>query len=185
MTHPPTHLEGSISRRSLLVLLDQCPLLPPAEDDDDDIHLHGFPFSSWDWSSQVAFFKLHGYGLIILDMLGYVGMNKPIDPKVYIRSELARDIMDIMDNEGVQKGIIVGHDWGSLPTSRLANLYSDWFSGFRIPVTKKAESPIDQLESIIEQTFGHGSAELEDAVHENQKAYDAYAQNTNNQAKRI
>ncbi|THH10261.1 hypothetical protein EW146_g8423 [Bondarzewia mesenterica] len=347
------HLEGSISRRSPLVLLDQCPLLPPAEcvqrkqnspvmDDDDDIHLHGFPSSSWDWSSQVMFFKPRRYGLIILDMLGYAGTDKPMDLKVYVGSGLARDIVDIMDNEGVQKGIIVGHDWyvavGYVPPNPVhdpvaqaammkqmigRDLYGYWayfseegtektieqnvrclcISGstanswmwicaspslpdricffHRIPVAKKAESPVDQLESIIEQTFDHGSAKsevsharelkvedqeedeaegeegegdesedvhtltvlvalreppsifllwthssctsmagrlakllypprmpesgeyhwrdggephindpssimnLQDAVHENQKAYDAYAQNANNQAKRI
>ena len=75
------------------------------------VFLHGFPSSSWDWTSQATFFKARGYGLIIPDMLGYAGTDKPTDPKAYVGSGVAKDIVDIMDNESVQKAIAVGHDW--------------------------------------------------------------------------
>ena len=75
------------------------------------IFMHGFPSSSWDWFAQATFFQPRGYGLIIPDMLGYAGTDKPTDPKAYVGSGLAQDIIDIMDHEGVQKAIAIGHDW--------------------------------------------------------------------------
>ena len=75
------------------------------------IFLHGFPSSSWDWTQEAIFFKARGYGLIVPDMLGYAGSDKPTDPKVYVGSGLAKDIVDIMDHEGVEKAVAIGHDW--------------------------------------------------------------------------
>lgn len=75
------------------------------------IFMHGFPSSSWDWFPQATFFQPRGYGLIVPDMLGYAGTDKPTDPEAYIGSGLARDIIDIMDREGIQKAIAIGHDW--------------------------------------------------------------------------
>jgi pimeloyl-ACP methyl ester carboxylesterase len=50
---------------------------------------HGFPSSSWDWKNQVTFFKAKGFGLIVPDMLGYGGTDKPTDTKKYVPSGLA------------------------------------------------------------------------------------------------
>ncbi|ETW76562.1 Esterase/Lipase [Heterobasidion irregulare TC 32-1] len=94
------------------------------------IFLHGFPSSSWDWTQEAIFFKARGYGLIVPDMLGYAGTDKPTDPKVYVGSGLAKDIVDIMDHEGVEKAVAIGHDWGCIPASRLANYYNDRFLAF-------------------------------------------------------
>ena len=112
--------------------------------------LHGFPSSSWDWHYQVDFFKPRGYGLVVPDMLGYAGTDKPTDAKFYIGSGLAQDIVDILDKEDVQKSVLIGHDWysfnaacffsclsliilvaryrGSRVVSRLANNYPDRFT---------------------------------------------------------
>ncbi|ETW76561.1 epoxide hydrolase [Heterobasidion irregulare TC 32-1] len=90
--------------------------------------LHGFPSSSWDWHYQVDFFKPRGYGLVVPDMLGYAGTDKPTDAKFYIGSGLAQDIVDILDKEDVQKSVLIGHDWGSRVVSRLANNHPDRFT---------------------------------------------------------
>ncbi|TFY78138.1 hypothetical protein EWM64_g5874 [Hericium alpestre] len=88
------------------------------------VFVHGWPSSSWDWRKQVAFFQPKGYGLIVPDMLGYSGTDKPTDPKLYVGSALAQDVMNIMDNEGVGKAVLVGHDWGSKIVSRI-NFHPD------------------------------------------------------------
>ncbi|TFY71315.1 hypothetical protein EVG20_g1709 [Dentipellis fragilis] len=85
--------------------------------------LHGFPSSAWDWQHVVAHFAPLGYGLIVPDMLGYGRTDKPTDPAAYVGSKLAQDIVDIMDAEGVQQAVIIGHDWGSRVASRIANLH--------------------------------------------------------------
>lgn len=75
------------------------------------VFLHGFPSTSNDWRHQVAYFKAKGYGLIVPDMLGYGGTDKPLEVKAYVGSGLAKDIVDLMDGEGVQSAVCVAHDW--------------------------------------------------------------------------
>ncbi|KAI0060508.1 alpha/beta-hydrolase [Artomyces pyxidatus] len=89
------------------------------------IFLHGFPSSSYDWRHQVAFFQPLGYGLIVPDMLGYAGTDKPTDPHAYIGSGLSADLVDILDAEHVNKVIVVGHDMGSLVASRFVDYHPD------------------------------------------------------------
>ncbi|KAI9511384.1 alpha/beta-hydrolase [Russula earlei] len=92
--------------------------------------LHGFPSSSWDWKNQVAYFQAKGFGLVVPDLLGYGDTDKPVDPKKYVASRLAQDITDILDAEGIQVAVAIGHDWGSRVVSRLANDKPERFSGF-------------------------------------------------------
>lgn len=75
------------------------------------VFLHGFPSTSNDWRHQVAYFKAKGYGLIVPDMLGYGGTDKPLEVKAYVGSGLANDIVDLMDGEEVQNAVCVAHDW--------------------------------------------------------------------------
>lgn len=75
------------------------------------LFLHGFPSTSYDWRHQVPFFKEKGYGLIVPDLLGYGGTDKPSDPASYKYSLMTADIVDILDAEKVDKVIPIGHDW--------------------------------------------------------------------------
>jgi pimeloyl-ACP methyl ester carboxylesterase len=59
----------------------------------------------------VPFFEQLGYGLVVPELLGYGGTDKPTDPKFYIGSGHAQDIVDIFDAEGVNQVIAIGHDW--------------------------------------------------------------------------
>ncbi|KIY51666.1 alpha/beta-hydrolase [Fistulina hepatica ATCC 64428] len=75
------------------------------------IFLHGFPSTSNDWRYQTKYFTARGYGLIVPDMLGYAGTDKPDDPVYYTSIGLAGDIIDIVDAEQAQPAIAIGHDW--------------------------------------------------------------------------
>lgn len=75
------------------------------------LFLHGFLGFSRVWNKQAAFFRERGYGLLILDMLGYGGSDKPSDPAVYVGTKVAQDITDVMDTVGLQKVVAIGHDW--------------------------------------------------------------------------
>ncbi|KIP06414.1 hypothetical protein PHLGIDRAFT_106968 [Phlebiopsis gigantea 11061_1 CR5-6] len=86
---------------------------------------HGFPSSSSDWSGIALYFKEQGYGLVIPDMLGYGGTDKPADPAMYIQSAMSQDIVSILDAERIEKVVAIGHDWGSASVSRLANWYPE------------------------------------------------------------
>ena len=86
---------------------------PPASGDKRFlVLLHGWPGLSYDYRFQVDFFKDAGYGLIIPDMLGYGGTDKPTDLEAYKSSLITRDIVDILDRESVgDDAVVIGHDW--------------------------------------------------------------------------
>lgn len=49
--------------------------------------------------------------MIVPDMLGYGGTSTPLEKELYCGNGLAKDVVDIMDKEGVQKAVVIGHDW--------------------------------------------------------------------------
>ncbi|EKM52130.1 uncharacterized protein PHACADRAFT_262639 [Phanerochaete carnosa HHB-10118-sp] len=63
-------------------------------------------------------------------MLGYGGTDKPTDPAAYVPSLLARDVVDVLDAEELDRVVAVGHDWGALVVSRLANHYPGRFLAY-------------------------------------------------------
>ncbi|KAG6812245.1 hypothetical protein H0H92_003785 [Tricholoma furcatifolium] len=91
---------------------------------------HGFPSTSYDWRFQVDFFKGHGYGLIVPDLLGYGGTDKPSDYADYRLRLMSEDVIDLLDTEKIEKVIGVGHDWGSVLLSRIANYFPERFFAF-------------------------------------------------------
>lgn len=107
------------------------------------LFLHGFPCTSYDWRYQIAFFGDQGYGLVVPDMLGYGGTSKPVDPEEYKSSLLTKDLVEILDAEGIENVVVIGHDWYvyqctfgtiSLMISSYAGvpkLPVDWLIGFR------------------------------------------------------
>lgn len=75
------------------------------------LFLHGFPSTSYDWRRQVEFFVPKGFPVIVPDLLGYGGTDKPIDAQFYKWGDMAGDVIDILDAEKVEKVIAIGHDW--------------------------------------------------------------------------
>ncbi|KAI0770425.1 alpha/beta-hydrolase [Fomes fomentarius] len=94
------------------------------------LFIHGFPSTSYDWRRQAAHFANAGYGVLIPDMLGYGGSSKPILPAEYRNALVAKDVVEIVDAERLTNVVAVGHDWGSVILSRVADLFPDRFLGF-------------------------------------------------------
>ena len=72
---------------------------------------HGFPSTSRDWQDITPHFQSKGYGLVGPDLLGYGGTDKPADPAEYVSSKMCKDMVDILDAEGIQQVVVIGHDW--------------------------------------------------------------------------
>lgn len=72
---------------------------------------HGFPSTSYDWHRVVSQLKPHNYGLVVPDQLGYGGTSKPLDVESYKPSLITKDLVEILDVEGIDKVIAIGHDW--------------------------------------------------------------------------
>lgn len=54
-------------------------------------------------------------------MLGYGATDHPVDPKDYRYKRQVESLLDILDQEKIEKVVVVSHDWGTLPASRLLN----------------------------------------------------------------
>jgi pimeloyl-ACP methyl ester carboxylesterase len=89
-----------------LDVVDEGPVDAPAL-----IFLHGFPESHRTWRHQIAHFS-DRYRCIAPDQRGYRGSSKPQEVEAYTPDKLIGDIFLLADALGVEKFIIVGHDWG-------------------------------------------------------------------------
>ncbi|KAK1235123.1 hypothetical protein PQX77_001659 [Marasmius sp. AFHP31] len=84
------------------------------------LFLHGFPSADTDWRHQVSFFKKLGYGIVVPQLLGYGDSSKPTDPAEYRQSLVSKDLVEILDKEGVDQVVAIGHDWGAYIAARFA-----------------------------------------------------------------
>ncbi|KAG8214073.1 Alpha/Beta hydrolase protein [Butyriboletus roseoflavus] len=84
------------------------------------LFIHGFPSSSYGWYHQINYFQPKGYGLVVPDLVGY-GRTEPksTNPADFLHTAVARDLLDILDEEAVKDVIAIGHDWHVLLTHHL------------------------------------------------------------------
>lgn len=89
------------------------------------IFQHGWPDHAAMWEDVATGLRSTNHPMIIPDMLGYDGTDKPTDPAEYQFHKMTKDIIEIADAEDVQNIVSIGHDWGSSAASRLYNHYPD------------------------------------------------------------
>jgi len=75
------------------------------------LFLHGFPDASFGWRHQVPYFSELGYGLIVPDLLGYGGTDKPKEVDAYKLKKISTEVVGILDAHNIETVIGVGHDW--------------------------------------------------------------------------
>jgi pimeloyl-ACP methyl ester carboxylesterase len=73
--------------------------------------LHGFPSTSYDWRHVVPLLKALDYGVLAPDLLGYGDSDKPTDVEAYSFKRMADHIIELLEGEGLERVIGVGHDW--------------------------------------------------------------------------
>ena len=81
--------------------------------------LHGWPDDAFLWEKIVPYLQHLDYPLLIPDCLGYAGTSKPLEPASYNSRDMAKDMMELLDHEGVKQIISTGHDWGSFLAQRI------------------------------------------------------------------
>lgn len=75
--------------------------------------LHGFPDSARLWRHQIPVLTEAGYRVLAPDLRGYGRSGKPQDVQAYRMSTLAKDMLAVLDEAGVDSVHVVGHDWGA------------------------------------------------------------------------
>ncbi|KAJ3526003.1 hypothetical protein NM688_g8317 [Phlebia brevispora] len=87
--------------------------------------IHGFPDFWYGWRYQIKPLVDRGYRVIVPDMLGYGGTDKPVDPVEYSYSKLSNDLVALLDALDIPKAVFIGHDWGSLTAQRVVLFHPD------------------------------------------------------------
>jgi len=103
-------------------------LVFPLQDEGDGppvVLLHGFPQDSRSWDAVAP--RLHEAGLRTLrfDQRGYAATARPTSTRDYRVSELAGDVVALLDAAGLERASIVGHDWGGAVAWALAAAHPD------------------------------------------------------------
>ncbi len=82
--------------------------------------LHGFPDSGKLWRQQVSRLADAGFKVIVPDMRGYGASDKPTGVDAYNILYLVADVGAVLDDAGIERAHVVGHDWGAAAAWALA-----------------------------------------------------------------
>jgi pimeloyl-ACP methyl ester carboxylesterase len=75
--------------------------------------LHGFPEFWFGWRHQIPYLAKAGLRVLAPDGRGYHRSDRPVGVSNYRRSELRADVIGLLDELGIGKATVIGHDWGA------------------------------------------------------------------------
>ncbi len=75
--------------------------------------LHGFPQAGSSWDVLTPSLTGAGYRVLAPDQRGYAPTALARGRRAYRMSELAGDVVALLDAAGVERAHVVGHDWGA------------------------------------------------------------------------
>lgn len=88
---------------------------------------HGFPESWYSWRHQLRALGEAGYHVIAPDQRGYGQTDSPDAIEAYTQLHLVGDLVGMLDALGIERTVIVGHDWGAPVAWNAAALRPDRF----------------------------------------------------------
>src|SRR5947208_1339228 len=74
--------------------------------------LHGWPQSWWCWHKVIPALAESGFRVIAPDLRGY-GWSEEV-PGGYEKESFARDLVALLDELGLERVQLIGHDWGAM-----------------------------------------------------------------------
>jgi pimeloyl-ACP methyl ester carboxylesterase len=80
------------------------------EGDDVVLCLHGWPQHWYEWRFLMPRLAASGYRAVALDLRGFGWSDAPRDG--YEKENLATDVLAVLDELGLERVKLVGHDWG-------------------------------------------------------------------------
>ncbi|CAG5169121.1 uncharacterized protein ALTATR162_LOCUS7002 [Alternaria atra] len=112
------------------------------------------------WADVAGPLRSSKYPIIVPDMLGYDGTDKPTDTSAYRWDGMAKDLIEIIEAEQHEKVVSIGHDWGSVAASRLCQHYPDRVVGLinlNVPYTPLFCQPFDlkMMNDTTKEHFGY------------------------------
>ena len=76
--------------------------------------LHGWPDSSVVWEHQIRSLAAAGHRVLAPDLRGFGLSDRPVGRAAYTMATLVADVLAVMDDAGVERADVVGHDWGAV-----------------------------------------------------------------------
>jgi pimeloyl-ACP methyl ester carboxylesterase len=75
--------------------------------------IHGWPDTGELWRHQVPALVDAGYRVLVPDLRGAGGSDRPESVEAYNLVHLLADLLAILDHAGADRAHVVGHDWGA------------------------------------------------------------------------
>lgn len=85
--------------------------------------LHGNNFAGFYFGNIAEALREEGFRVIIPDQMGYGRSSKPIIP--YSFNDFARNTRSVLETEGIERAMIVGHSMGGMLAARFATQYPE------------------------------------------------------------
>ena len=86
---------------------------------------HGFPEIWYSWRHQIRALAASGFRAIAPDQRGYGETECPPQIEAYTQKQLVADMVGMLDALGIDKCVIVGHDWGGMVAWNAAMMAPD------------------------------------------------------------
>ena len=74
---------------------------------------HGWPESWYSWRHQLTTVSAAGFRCVVPDMRGYGGTEAPAEIERYTLFHMVGDMVELVQQLGETRAVIVGHDWGA------------------------------------------------------------------------
>ncbi len=88
---------------------------------------HGFPEIWYSWRHQLTALSAAGFRVIAPDQRGYGETDRPEPIEAYSMRHLVGDLTGMLDQLGINRCAIVGHDWGGIVAWGAAMMAPDRF----------------------------------------------------------
>ncbi len=108
---------------------------------------HGFPELSYSWRHQIPALATAGYHVLAPDQRGYGRSTRPAAIGDYTMAELSADLVGLLDDVGVRRGVFVGHGFGAPVVWTAAQLHPDRVAavvGMSVPPEPRSKVPPTQ-----------------------------------------
>jgi len=87
--------------------------------------VHGFPELWYSWRHQLPVLAAAGYHAVAPDLRGYGSTDPSGSDDGYAPSNMAADLVGLLNALGADKAVLVGHDWGANIAWACAELYPE------------------------------------------------------------
>jgi pimeloyl-ACP methyl ester carboxylesterase len=110
--------------------------------------LHGFPELWYSWRHQLPVLAAAGYHAVAPDLRGYGGTDASAADEGYAPSNMAADVVGLLDALGAGQAVLAGHDWGANIAWACAELFPQRVAGLvalSVPYRPRTPAPPSEV----------------------------------------